>query len=277
MMFVSFPDPHHPFSPPRPWCDLYDPDTVPMPRVVEGELDRMPPYYRLPLDPIEQGALFHTRGLSETTLRRVIAYTYGLVRMIDDCVGRVIQKLDRSGLTDRTHIIFTSDLGELLGDHGLLRKGPPPYRQLLDVPCLISGPGIPSRRRIDALTSHLDLAPTLLELAGIRESDLKPQGQSILPWIDGRAQSPREHLFAEYHPRGMPHLYNQTIRTRRWRMTLYPEHEDWGELFDLDADPYENHNIFVDSSSKITKRELGDILRSEFAPHPVIAQRVSKW
>jgi arylsulfatase A-like enzyme len=276
-LFVSFPDPHHPFTPPRPYCDRHDPNTVPMPRVVDGELDRMPPYLRGPLDPLEQGALIHTNGISESTLRRVIAYYYGMVEMIDDCVGRVMDKLNQAGLRDRTTILFTSDHGELLGDHGLLRKGPVPYRQLLEVPCIINSPGIGARRPIDALTSHLDLAPTLLDLADIRDSDLQADGQSMVPLLEGRTESLHDHLFAEYHPRGMLDLYNQTIRTDRWRMTLYPEHENWGELFDLQADPYENHNLFSESWSETVKDELGAVMRREFAPHPVLPKRVSKW
>lgn len=276
-LFVSFPDPHHPFSPPRPHSDAYDPNDVPVPRVVEGELGRMPPYYREPLDPLEQGGLERTSHLSETTLRRVIAYTYGMVQMIDQSVGQVIEQLDRRQLLDHTTIIFSSDHGELLGDHGLLHKGPPPYRQLLEVPCMIKGPGIPSSRSVNALTSHLDLAPTLLDLAGIANGEFRTEGQSLMPLLDGRAETLRDHLFAEYHPRGMLHLYNQTIRTQQWRMTLYPEHADWGELFDLKSDPYENCNRFLDSSLETVKRELGQTLHREFPPHPVIPQRVSKW
>ena len=275
-LFVSFPDPHHPFSPPHPYSDAYDPNAVPMPNVVDGELERMPSYLRAPSDPMEQGALIQTSGLSESTLRRVIAYYYGMVQMVDECVGRVIDKLNQTGLRDRTTILFTSDHGELLGDHGLLHKGPPPYRQLLEVPCIINGPGI-QRRRIDSLTSHLDLAPTLLDLVGIQDPKFQADGKSLVPLLEGRTDSLRDHLFAEYHPRSLLHLYNQTVRTQRWRMTLYPEHPSWGELFDLRADPYENHNRFSDSSLTAVKEQLGELLQRDFAPCPVVPDRVSKY
>ena len=87
----------------------------------------------------------------------------------------------------------------------------------------------------------------------------------------------RDYPIAEYHPRSMLHLYNQTIRTHRWRMTFYPEHEDWGELFDLDANPYEHHKLFFDPPSETSTSELAKILRRDFAPHPVVPKRISKW
>jgi arylsulfatase A-like enzyme len=94
-LFVSFPDPHHPFAPPAPYCHQYDPQCLPAPRIVAGELQAMPPYYTEAAHPFEQGNLKRTDGLSEATLRQVIAHTYGTVSMLDDCVGRVMQTLEQ--------------------------------------------------------------------------------------------------------------------------------------------------------------------------------------
>jgi len=119
-LFVSYPDPHHPFSPPRPWCDLFDPALMPMPSAVPGELDLMPSYVRNAglfeeADPSEgeksyleyllhpgpsreQGFMQTTTTLSEQTVRQIIAHTYGVVSMIDSCVGRIITTLGRGVL-----------------------------------------------------------------------------------------------------------------------------------------------------------------------------------
>src|SRR5215472_16010281 len=180
-LFISFPDPHHPFTPPRPWCDMVDPAEVPAPNTIPGELLKMPDYIAAgaamdrdtqdgktyldfllsPGAPREQGFMTTVAGISDATLRLAIAHTYGSIAMIDDCIGRVLGALSENGHADDTFVVFTSDHGEFLGDHGLLRKGPPPYRELLNVPLLISGPGI-EPITVGALTSHVDVKATVL-------------------------------------------------------------------------------------------------------------------
>ncbi len=161
-LYVSFPDPHHPFSPPAPFCDSYHPEGVPMPKVIAGELDKMPSYLRShgrdewmeqafsdyaapPTGSIEQGMLIRTDNISEATMRLAIAHTYGMVEMIDHCIGQMLAAIRECGLSNTTHILFTSDHGELPGDHGLLRKGPPPFEQLVRVLLIMSGLGDWSR------------------------------------------------------------------------------------------------------------------------------------
>ena len=253
-VFVSFPDPHHPFCPPEPYCDMFAPESVAMPVVTPGELDRMPAYLRDGDDPgkdayiqpgekvREQGFMLRTDDISEQTMRRVIAHTYGSVQMIDDAVGRILDAIENNGLSDETFVVFTSDHGEFLGDHGLLRKGPPPYRQLLQVPMLFSGPGVERNTASHALTSHLDFVATLTTFF-----DLAPthhEGLDLSGILTGRSQEVRDHLLAEYHPRADSRVYNQTVITDRWRYTCYPNEPSWGELFDLESDPWEHWNLF---------------------------------
>jgi arylsulfatase A-like enzyme len=277
-LFVSFPDPHHPFAAPRPYCDRHDPVGVVMPTVVDGELDRMPPYYLQPQHPDAQGGMLLSNNIGESALRMAIAQTYGLVEMIDDCVGRIMTQLHDSGLADDTIVLFTSDHGELLGDHGVVRKGPPPYRQLTEVPLLLAGPGAPRGEQITAMTSHIDLAPTLLEMAGLDPMQMNAEGVSLAPILSGAADSVRSALLAEYHPRGDAELYNQTIRTDRWRMTLYHHHPDWGELFDLQDDPFEHHNLFGEPEASATIDRLRERLAAEFPPSPKIdAERIARY
>ena len=253
-LYVSYPDPHHPFTPPAPYCDLYKPEDMPKPTERAGELDRMPTYLGKGDDPKadayipegsplrEQGFMLRTDTISDETMRLVIAHTYGMVKMIDDCVGRILTALRQTGSEEETIVLFTSDHGELLGDHGLLRKGPPPYRQLLQVPLVVSGPGIAAGARTQALTSHIDLFTTLADLltGEVPETD----GVSLAPVLSGMDDKVRDELFAEYHPRKDPELYNQTIVEAGWRLTLYPNKPGWGELFDLSGDPWEHHNLF---------------------------------
>jgi len=284
-LFVSFPDPHHPFTPPRPWCDLVDPAEVPGPRAVPGELLRMPDYISAleatdhgagdgktyldfllsPGAPREQGFMTTVAGISDATLRLAIAHTYGSVAMIDDCIGRVLGALRENGRADDTVVVFTSDHGEFLGDHGLLRKGPPPYRQLLHVPLLMAGPGI-NPIIVDALTSHVDLKATLLEVLGVAGEE--GDGVSFAPILRGETDSGREAVWAEYHPRVAPEQYNQTLITADWRITVYPRRPSWGELFDRRADLGEHHNLFHEPFYRSTRDRVIERLQREWPPAP---------
>ncbi len=281
-LFVSFNDPHHPVSPPRPYCDAYAPDSMPAPARRAGELERMPDYLFRPLHAHEQGRLTRTESIREESLSTVMAGTYGMIEMVDASIGRLLRKLDQLDQLDNTIVMFTSDHGELLGDHYLLRKGPPPYRQLLQVPLLMCGPRIPRGRTVEALTGHIDLVPTILDLVGEQEAPTVDgpaidcptvDGTSLLPLIQGRSSTVREFLFAEYHPRAQHELYNQSIITQQWRLTLYPHHPEWGELFDLAVDSTENNNLFTQQAT-----QLAGLLEREFPPCPQVkAPMIALW
>ncbi len=291
-LFVSYPDPHHPFDPPAAYADRYDPDSIPLPVVEPGELERMPPYYTglyptgdgfrelywAGRQDLEAGSMIITEGISNDSMRKAIAYTYAMIEMIDDGVGQILSSMDKHGLTENTCIVFTSDHGELLGDHGLLHKGPPPYRQLTEISLLMQGPKIPKGKTVDALTNHIDLAPTLLALAAVTPAAAKFDGLNVMPLLSGQRTRIRSHNFGEYHPSTKPELYNQSVSTERWRLTLYPQKPEWGELFDLENDPHEKMNLFHDASMTQIKTELSAVLGNEFPPQPSVDnQCLCKW
>ena len=139
--------------------------------------------------------------------------------MIDDACGRVLKTLDQQGFTDETIILFTSDHGEFLGNHGLLHKGPPPYCDLSRVSFLMAGPGIPEGASTAELSSHLDLMPTLLDLSGIAPQGLKLDGLSLRPVLEEKPLD-RDALFLEFHPRIQRETYNHSLVTQDWRLTL---------------------------------------------------------
>lgn len=284
-LFVSFPDPHHPFTPPRPWCDLFDPAEVPAPTRASGELRAMPDYVAEAADrdaaedktyldfllspgvPREQGFMTHVAGISDATLRLAIAHTYGAVAMIDDCIDQIVRSLERRGLADDTFVVFTSDHGEFLGDHGLLRKGPPPYTQLLHVPLILAGPGI-SPLTINTLTTHVDLKATVLELLGVNGN--AGDGISLAPLLRDTGTIDRDAIYAEYHPRVVSEQYNQTLISPDWRITVYPRRPDWGELFDRRTDPGEHRNLFHDPAQRSVREQLTTRLRQEWPPAPEV-------
>lgn len=279
-LFVSYPDPHHPFAPPIEYADRYNPADMSLPRVDPGERGRLPDYYGdlFPTDrgfrelywaglpDMEAGSMIDTAGVSDDSMRRAIAHTYGMIEMIDDGVGGILKTLDQQGLSDDTIVMFTSDHGELLGTHGLLHKGPPSYRQLVEISLLMKGPGIRRGQTLDALTNHIDLTPTFLDLAGVSVDKLSFDGQTLTPLLSGQGDWQRDANFGEYHPTVKSALYNQTIRTKKWRLSIYPDSPQWGEMFDLESDPNEHVNLYYDDSVNEPRRELEQKLAKEFAP-----------
>ena len=285
MMFVSTPDPHHPFSPPRPWADLHE--SGPLPRHDPGELERMPDYIRrhLPTDwidnaaaAVEQGGMTLTSGMSDASLGRAIGLTRGMESQVDHAFGRILATLARLGLADDTVVVFTSDHGEFLGHHGLLHKGPPPWRDLTRVSFHHGGAGnslqaAPPRRHQATSTScrHFWTWPA---------SALPPRldGMSLRPLFEGRSLG-RKARFLEYHPRIDRRLYNHSIVTDDRRLTLYPRGKaDWGELFDLEADPDERHNLFHDPAHRIHRDSLAEVLTMSFPAAPEAGTRlIAKW
>ena len=284
-LYVLFPDPHHPFTPPAPWCDLVDPRDTPMPSIVPGELDRMPDYIRrsargeralgesgksyvdfllAPDRPREQGFMTTTEGIGEATQRLMIAHTYGSIAMIDAKIGAVLGTLEALDRAEDTIVVFTSDHGELLGDHGLLRKGPPPYRQLLQVPFVIAGPGV-GAGVVRGLTSHVDVKATLLDLCGVAGDG--GEGFSLARQLRGETAPARDIVLGEYHPRAIPDQYNQTLITDRWRYTVYPRRPEWGELFDHWRDPGEHYNLFYEPSAASIVGELGGRIAEVWPPN----------
>lgn len=291
-LFVSYPDPHHPFDPPADYAVRYDPQALPQPQVADGERQKIPPYckdlypssggfresYWAADDTLEAGALLLTEHISENSLQMAIAYTYAMIEMIDDGVGRIIETLSAKGFTEDTVIVFTSDHGEYLGDHGILHKGPASYRQVTEISMLMKGPGINPGVEVNALTSHVDITPTLLDLAGLRHATPAGDGKSLRPVLESRSSDFREFNFGEYHPTVRTDLYNQTVQSDKWRLTRYPAHPEWGELFDLEEDPGEHNNLFHVLGKNPVAKELSAVLMEYFPAKPEAGKEVlCKW
>ena len=291
-LFVSYPDPHHPFDPPSEYAARYDWQSMPMPTVASGERERIPPYcrdlypwsgsfresYWAADEGLEAGALLTTDRISESSLQKAIAYTYAMIEMIDDGVGRILGALSNNGFMEDTVVVFTSDHGEYLGDHGILHKGPAPYRQVTEVSMLMKGPDIAPGICVGDLTGHIDLAPTVLDLAGLRDAMPAGDGKSLRPLLKGTSTGFREFNLGEYHPTVRKDLYNQTVQTRKWRLTHYPEHPEWDELFDLETDPGEHFNLFQSPPMAPLVKDLSSILKEKFPPEPNIGNEViCKW
>lgn len=272
MAWVSFPDPHPPFLSPQPWCDMYHRDEVTIASHPQLDLENRPWWHRAFVEdrarPIKQGAEHNAGGidwgqkgdLNEAALRDLTRIYFGMISSVDYEIGRILHALEEAGELDNTYIIFVSDHGEWLGDHGLLLKGPMLYDGLLRVPCLIQGPGVPQGRVIDAPVNTVDVLATATDLAGLAAPDT--HGQSWRGLWDG-SQS-RDYALAEYEVdalRSAVDMDLMTVRSNRYRMSMDLK-TDTGELYDLHDDPDEMVNRFDDPAFAAIRREHHDMIRS---------------
>lgn len=250
LMSVNFFDPHHPFDPPAEYLNRYYADAVPDPKFLPGELDDKPFYQQVDHHAASGGTnpLFSCAELSPRQLREIVAAYYAMIELIDDQVGRMLQALEDTGQRENTIVIFMSDHGEMLGDHGILLKGPHMYEGAVRVPLILSWDGhFKSGLRSNALVELVDLVPTLLEAVGLT-IPARVQGRSLLPICTGDAYSNRhrDFVFCEHYNSfsfHTPPAYNTMLFDGRFKVVVYHGMEP-GELYDLQSDPDEFHNLW---------------------------------
>ncbi|MDE0134140.1 MAG: sulfatase-like hydrolase/transferase [Acidimicrobiaceae bacterium] len=245
LAWASFPDPHHPMTPPGEWFDRHSPDDMELPASVDDPLEGAPRYVQAisRMHPSRQRSWVTPCGVAgdHQMLREAIAATYGMIEMIDDGIGQILAALDRLGQTDNTIIVFTSDHGDMMGDHGLMLKGFLHYRGTLAVPMVIADPRR-SPGRTDSLASSIDLGPTVMDLAGVPAYE-GIGGRSLSPVLDDPSETVRDGVLIEDDFPGaltmdiLTPVKTRTVVTEDLRLT---RHSDGSEqLFDTVADPDE--------------------------------------
>lgn len=232
-------DPHHAFNPCEPYASMFADAEVSAPIVNDEGLEDRPAHIR---DAICSQARTNRDPQRIANIRR--AY-HAMVAHVDKCVGDLLAVLDDLGLADDTVVIFTSDHGEMLGNHGLLHKGPFMFDDLLRVPLVVSLPGRSGGGTVcDELTSAVDLKNTMMRLAGLSSETAGP-GKAIVD-EDLRAipDGPRDHVVAQWErERDDPARSLTCLRTRRYKYVRYADDRQ-GELYDLTADPHEFLNLY---------------------------------
>ncbi len=263
--WVSFPDPHHPFDCPLPWSLLHDPASVDLPEHRTRNFENRPWWHEAVLTAEPEGSKEHVEirknysrvtEQSDEQLREIIANTYGQIALIDHQVGRLMAALQANGLTDNTIVIYISDHGDWLGDHGLVLKGPMHYEGLLSVPLIASGPGVAKNQTVAEPVSTLDISPTLFELAGC-DAQLEQHGQSLATLMSGQPE-PRDCARSEWEllpTRTGVSLSLQLVRTKTHKLTV-DAISGAGELYDLVKDPNEMNNVFDSPDYAPVRAEL---------------------
>jgi arylsulfatase A-like enzyme len=238
--FCSFVDPHHRYNPPAPYDTMYRKEDMPAPIGRAGEMDDKPPKLK--------AAQKRREGVKEDVAYNRAQY-YGEVTFIDASIGRILKTLDELKIRESTLIVFISDHGDMLGDHGLYFKGVT-YPQSANVPLIFNWPGrLRSGKVVAGIVQQIDVMPTLLELVGLA-APAGVQGHSLAKLVTtdatdtGQEYAYIEHAGSDY-----------TLRSLSHRFTVYPGH-DYGELYDIEKDPHEFVNLWEDTRYADLKTEL---------------------
>ena len=262
---VSFHNPHDPFHVTQALWDLYEGQTIDIPEFPDNlaetysELDRW---------------LNDVHGAGEVNLRdpdnlRALRRAYfGLVTYVDQKVGELLAALDETGQRGHTIVIFTADHGDMLGEKGMVQKRCF-YEWSARVPLIFQLPGsLSAGRRVSAPVSLLDLLPTLLDLAGLPEAGRLPvDGLSLSHLLTG-PDEPERAIFSEYH---VEKVKGPSFMVRRGKYKLIYVHGYGRQLFDLEADPGEWHNLAGQPSLREVEAELEASILARFDPEQLAA------
>lgn len=257
MLSVNPYDPHPPFIPPRSYDQKFSAENMPGPHFREADLALQKRLAGIDF----QGDAKIPSTFDAKTLQ---ARYYAMIALIDDQLARILAELDETGQRDNTVIIFMSDHGEALGDHGLLYKGCRFYEGLVRVPLIFSCPSwLEAGKRCDGLVELVDVTASLFEFAGLEQPDYL-QGRSLLPYVRQGGEvggQIREAVRSEYFDAldtsftGGRGTYATMYRDSRYKLSVY-HGTGLGELYDLETDPWEHDNLWDAESVRELKAEL---------------------
>lgn len=268
-MWVSFSDPHDPHVVPEPYANTYKPEEVDYLGYKEGEHDKRPDCYNqlyyggieaLPFHDgigVPSAASAHLFG-DEQYFREIAAVHHGMMKLMDEEIGKVLDKLKELGIYDNTMIIFTTDHGDYLGNHGYVYKGFPAFEEVYNVPLIIKNVNQKNGgTKTDALCSLVDIAPTILETAG-KTAIESMHGISQVSVLAGRSRLVREFVIIENRP-VREQFYQRMIVTDRYKLVAYMDSIQ-GELYDLLEDKNQYLNLWDNPQYEYTKKKLLECL-----------------
>jgi uncharacterized sulfatase len=283
-LWASFFDPHPPYLAPVPWDTLYDPAAVTVPRLTPGEHDRNPPHFRMTQEAAPDFSAwreadgsglhgFHSHRQDRADLAKDIAVYYGMISLMDKYIGAILDKLDELGLAENTVVVFTSDHGHFFGQHGLIAKGAFHYEDMIRVPMIVRWPGhVAAGQSSQALQSLVDYAPTFLSLAGAPVPRAMTGADQAAVWR-GKAEAARDHVVVENRHQPTT-LHVKTYVDERYKLTVYYG-RDYGELFDLEADPGEINNLWDAPEAAALRADLTmKLLQAEMGKEPLWMPRI---
>lgn len=261
---IGFPGPHPPYDPIPRYAEPYLAKELPLLEVTEGEIASQPAAFhelRQHNCEIDHDSVFHQLNPTKEQRHRQRAYYHANVTMIDEKVGQIMEALKAADYLDNSVVIFTSDHGDCLTDHGHSQKWTM-YDTITRVPCILWSPKrFEGGTTFEPLCQQMDLGPLILELAGV-EPPATLEAQSLLPALTGQPHEPREFVFAEQASDGIftGCRFMTMIRDQSWKLVHFLDQSD-GQLFDLENDPDEVVNLWTAPAAAAQKERLLGELR----------------
>ena len=242
---IGFPGPHPPYDPVPSYLELYNEIDIPIAKVLESDLEGQPNALKALRQhnvDIDHDSIVHQLDPSDEARLRQRKHYLANVTMIDHALGKITKCLEKNNLSKNTVVIFTSDHGDCLTDHGHSQKWTM-FEQITRVPLIFSGPSIKQNTRVSELVQWMDIGPTILDLAGCESP--KMEAISMLPALQGGHWQGRDYLFCEQV--GDMVLtevkFMSMIRSKEWKLVHYLDSEE-GQLYNLTDDPAENENLW---------------------------------
>ena len=281
--WASFHDPHPPYVCPEPWADMYDPEDMVPGTLLPGEHDANPEHFAMcleenpdfrskwPEDPWIHGAQSHRVDPGE--LKKNMACYYGMTSFMDSEIGKVLGKLDELGMAEDTIVVFSTDHGHFLGQHGLNHKCIHHYEDLIRVPYIVRWPGVvPAGKVSRDIQNLVDLAPTFAAAAGLDIPGVMTGVDQRETWAGGNAA--RAFSVTENH-HGLNHFHMRSYVNRRYKITVYRGMKD-GELFDLEEDPDERRNLWRDpAATELKAALLLEFMQATLSDEPMRMPRIA--
>lgn len=256
---IGIPGPHPPYDPTQEYLDMYADAELPEPILSVADIATQPAALkalRAQHLAVDHDAVVHVPAPSREQTRRQRQHYFANVSMVDTQMGKLIEAVERRGVLNDTIIIFTSDHGDSLNDHGHSQKWSM-YEHSVRVPAIVWAPGrVAEGRVVDDLVSLFDFAPTVLEMAGVPVPEWM-EAQSLMTYLRGEHCEPRKYVFSEH---AGDRIFNGStfmtmIRSQRHKLVHFVD-SDEGQLFDMHDDPMEMNNLWSDPEHQTTKQEL---------------------
>ena len=272
MLSVNIYDPHPPYVPPRSYADHFKAEDMPGPHYEPSDIKTQEKLAAVDFQN-------EVRTPEEHEAKQKLADYYAMIEQIDDRFAEIMQVLEETGQAENTLVIFTSEHGDGLGDHGLMFKGCRFYEGLVRVPLIMRWPGrIKEGLQSDALVELTDLTSTVADAAGV-ELPEAAQGSSLLPIATGEADPDhhRDSVRCEYFDALDPHFtggtettYGTMYRDKRYKLSIYHS-QGVGELYDMQEDPWEHNDLWDSPEHRDIRDQL--IFRS-FNQHVMLTTDV---
>jgi arylsulfatase A-like enzyme len=260
---IGFPGPHPPYDPIPRYASPYLERELPLPSFSEAEIASQPPPFRAMRKhnaEVDHDSIAYTLSPTREQLHRQRAYYFANVTMIDEKIGQILEALEARGYLDDAVVIFTSDHGDALSDHGHSQKWTM-YDIITRMPLVVWSPRrFAGGRQLSPLCQQMDVGPAILELAGVPVPQ-SMEARSLLPALRGEPWTGRPYVYAEH---GRDGILRETefvsmVRSAEWKLVHFLD-EPFGQLFDLQHDPEERHNLWDEPAATQAKQALLDEL-----------------